>query len=63
MRLAKLNTIRKWRAQGRGPRWIKVERGVRYRLSDVLEYLNTRPSGGRIIAKPPAQADTAVESK
>jgi len=63
MGLAKLNTIRKWRTHGRGPKWIKVEGNVRYRLSDVLNYLDSRPSGGRVIAKPPAQADTAVESK
>jgi hypothetical protein len=63
MRLAALGTIRKWRQDGRGPRYIKVEGAVRYKLSDVLAYLDSRPSGGRVIAKPPAQADTAVENK
>jgi hypothetical protein len=48
------------RQDGRGPRYIKVEGAVLYRLSDVLEYLNTRPSGGRVIGKP---LDTATESK
>jgi hypothetical protein len=59
MRLAKLGTIRKWRQDGRGPRYIKVEGAVRYRLSDVLEYLNTRPSGGRATTKPVAHAEGA----
>ncbi len=63
MGFAKLATIRKWRPKGRGPKWIRLEGRVKYRLSDVLEYLNTRPSGGRVIAKPASQADTAVESK
>lgn len=30
-----LDTVRKWRAEGRGPRAIKVGRHVRYRLEDV----------------------------
>jgi hypothetical protein len=60
MGFAKLNTIRKWRRYGRGPRFLKIEGSVRYRLSDVLAYLESRPSGGRVIAKP---LDTATESK
>ena len=63
MGLAKLRTIRGWRREGRGPRFIKVEHSIRYRLSDVLAYLDSRPGGGRVIAKPVIQADTAVESK
>lgn len=31
-------TSRNWRVRGEGPRWIKVGRLVRYRLSDVLAY-------------------------
>jgi hypothetical protein len=57
--IAKLETIRKWRALGRGPRFIKIEGRVKYRLSDVLEYLNSRPSGGRAITKPRDQAEGA----
>jgi hypothetical protein len=63
MGFAKLNTIRKWRRISRGPRFIKIEGAVRYRLSDVLAYLESRPSGGRAIAKPIAQADAGTESR
>jgi hypothetical protein len=60
MRLAKLGTIRKWRQEGRGPRFIKVEGAVRYRLNDVREYLNSRPSGGRAITKPVGHAESSL---
>jgi DNA-binding transcriptional MerR regulator len=30
-------TMRYWRAVGIGPRWIKIEGGVRYDLADLLE--------------------------
>ncbi len=61
MGLAKLRTIQDWRRKGRGPHFIKVERCVRYRLSDVLAYLESRPGGGRIIAKPVSLADSVQQ--
>lgn len=33
-------TVRYWRAQGRGPRYIKVGRFVRYHPKDVEEWLH-----------------------
>jgi hypothetical protein len=41
-----VNTIRGWRAQGRGPRFVRLGRLVKYRLSDVEEFLNSLPTGG-----------------
>ena len=38
--------IRRWRLQGKGPRYIKVGAAVRYRLDDIRAWLETRPSGG-----------------
>ncbi|WP_371922666.1 helix-turn-helix domain-containing protein [Simiduia sp. 21SJ11W-1] len=35
-----------WRCQGRGPRYVKVGRYVRYRTSDLLEWLERRTTGG-----------------
>jgi len=32
------NTIRKWRIQGKGPKWIRIGGTIRYRLSDVESY-------------------------
>lgn len=33
-------TLQQWRWQGKGPRWTKVGRHVRYRWSDVNEWLS-----------------------
>jgi len=34
-----VSALNKWRVSGRGPRFIKVERRVRYRPSDVAAYV------------------------
>jgi excisionase family DNA binding protein len=31
----KAETLRKWRAQGKGPAYLKLGRSIRYRLADV----------------------------
>jgi len=41
-----IHTLRGWRAQGRGPKFVKVGRLVKYRLSDVEDFLTSLPSGG-----------------
>lgn len=33
-------TLRNWRWEGKGPIFIKIGRNVRYRMSDVLNYIN-----------------------
>lgn len=33
-------TLEIWRSQGKGPRFLKIGRAVRYRLSDLEEYLD-----------------------
>lgn len=35
-------TLAKWAHEGRGPAWIHVGRSVRYRLADLLDYLDAR---------------------
>lgn len=39
-------TLSRWRVQGKGPRYTKLEGSVRYYLTDVLQYVerNTRLS-------------------
>jgi hypothetical protein len=44
--IATLATIRRWRLEGKGPRYIKVGRLVKYRISDVRAFLDSRPCGG-----------------
>ena len=40
-----VNTLRTWRRQARGPRWIKLGRTVRYKPADLDQWLkaNTHP--------------------
>ena len=38
---ASISSVRKWRLQGRGPRFIRLGGAVRYRESDVLEYVES----------------------
>jgi predicted DNA-binding transcriptional regulator AlpA len=37
--LASRRTLQAWRLLGRGPRYIKVRRSVRYRRADIEEWL------------------------
>ena len=42
-------TLRYWRSEGKGPRFRKVGQLVRYAPSDVSAWLNSRPSGGKVV--------------
>ena len=39
------STLQSWRYSGRGPRWIKLGRLVRYRLTDVNSFLQANTRG------------------
>jgi excisionase family DNA binding protein len=41
-----LATLRKWRVDNRGPRFIKIGPLVRYQLEDLREWLSSLPTGG-----------------
>jgi predicted DNA-binding transcriptional regulator AlpA len=41
-----LASLRRWRLEKRGPRFIKVSSLVRYRPEDVEEWLSALPTGG-----------------
>jgi hypothetical protein len=34
-------TLRRWRSAGKGPKWMVVERSIRYRESDIVEWLRS----------------------
>lgn len=39
-------TTRKWRRNGRGPRWTKVEGRIMYYAPEVAAWLKAQPVGG-----------------
>ena len=41
-----VETVRRWRLQGRGPRFVKIGSMVRYRTSDIETWLESLPGGG-----------------
>jgi predicted DNA-binding transcriptional regulator AlpA len=41
-----VGTVRRWRLFGKGPKFLKLGVLVKYRISDVERWLQTRPSGG-----------------
>ncbi|UJB19245.1 MULTISPECIES: helix-turn-helix domain-containing protein [Lysobacter] len=34
----KIETLQRWRCEGVGPRFLKMERRIRYRLEDIASY-------------------------
>jgi hypothetical protein len=45
-----VHALRRWRFEGRGPRFIHVGRLVRYRPEDVEAWLDAQPTGGAVAA-------------
>ena len=41
-----LAALRRWRLEGRGPRFIKVSALVRYRSEELEQWLASQPTGG-----------------
>jgi predicted DNA-binding transcriptional regulator AlpA len=41
-----LPAIRRWRYEGRGPKFTKLSSAVRYAVSDVQSWIASRPTGG-----------------
>ncbi|MEO8840181.1 MAG: helix-turn-helix domain-containing protein [Kofleriaceae bacterium] len=39
------STLQSWRYTGRGPRWIKLGRLIRYRVRDIDDYLEAHTRG------------------
>ena len=53
-----LASLRRWRLEKRGPRFIKVGSLVRYRPEDVEAWLASLPTGGTGVV--PAQGETGL---
>lgn len=34
-------TLRSWRSKGKGPKYLKLEGAVRYRLADILKFMES----------------------
>ena len=34
-----VQTLAKWRSEGRGPRYLRMGRAIRYRMSDIDEFI------------------------
>jgi excisionase family DNA binding protein len=51
-----LASLRRWRLEKRGPRFIKVGSLVRYRPEDIDAWLASLPTGGSAKSAMPAQA-------
>lgn len=41
-------TVKWWRVQNRGPKWVKVGRSVFYRIADVRIWIDQLPTGGGV---------------
>ncbi|MGP8248173.1 MAG: helix-turn-helix transcriptional regulator [Bryobacteraceae bacterium] len=39
-------SVRRWRLLKQGPRYIKIGAAVRYRLEDLVGWLDSRPASG-----------------
>ncbi len=44
-------TLQSWRYAGKGPRYMKIGRLIRYRTSDVDTYLRAQTRGGLTLVK------------
>jgi predicted DNA-binding transcriptional regulator AlpA len=54
-----LASLRRWRLERRGPRFIKVSSLVRYRPEDVEEWLAALPTGGSELKQEAASSGEA----
>lgn len=41
-----IKTLQTWRLLGRGPKWRKLGRAIRYGVDDLEDWIDAQPSGG-----------------
>jgi predicted DNA-binding transcriptional regulator AlpA len=41
-----IGTLRRWRGERIGPKFLKLQRAVRYPMRDFIAWLESRPTGG-----------------
>ena len=42
-----IDTLKRWRAQGRGPSWVRIGRQIRYAMRDIWDYESSRDEAPR----------------
>jgi predicted DNA-binding transcriptional regulator AlpA len=56
-----LASVRRWRFERHGPKYLKVGASVRYRRTDLTQWLDSRPAGGELTELDrPGAANTGV---
>lgn len=58
-----LAALRRWRLEGRGPRFIKVSALVRYRPEELEQWLASQPTGGTATDSGTGKATSLVHFK
>jgi predicted DNA-binding transcriptional regulator AlpA len=41
-------TLRRWRLQGKPPKWIKLGANIRYKPEEVLQFISACTRGGQV---------------
>jgi predicted DNA-binding transcriptional regulator AlpA len=41
-----VSKIRRWRLEGKGPKWVRIGGAIRYPPESIAEWLSSQPSGG-----------------
>lgn len=49
------HTLQAWRQRGRGPNYVKLEKGIYYRIDDLVEYLQRN-----VVVPEPTNAEYAA---
>lgn len=42
-----VDTLKRWRAQGHGPRWVRIGRQIRYAMKDIRDHESSRDEASR----------------
>jgi predicted DNA-binding transcriptional regulator AlpA len=58
-----VGTIRRYRLLNRGPKYLKLNAAVRYKVSDLEAWLASRPVGGSVTQPDPAGTAGRVRSR
>jgi predicted DNA-binding transcriptional regulator AlpA len=58
-----VGTVRRYRLLRQGPKYLKLNAAVRYRLSDLEAWLASRPVGGSVTQPDPASTGRGSEAR
>ncbi len=57
MKPLSVKTLQKWRIKGAGPTWVRIGGSIRYKQSDLDQFIESSPRRGRIHGP---QIDTGI---